>query len=159
MIKYTPKECLYGNCADKAIAKGFCGYHQDERTDSQYLRSKAKREGKEKKKLTFKKNDTGEGIFLVAYLNTHEHIDFVTGEYIDDATVYNTHHVLPKSHYGLWRTNDRNIVLLSNDNHNFAHTMAESDLTDPDTSENFEGWLRYFKLKEELKSEYEKIYK
>jgi hypothetical protein len=152
------KECSFENCGEQRWGGGFCRKHQQHRTDSQYLRSKAKREAKLKgqkiKPREFKKSETGEGAFLQMILATRPHIDFVTGEPIDDMTVYNCHHVLPKSHYGLWRTNDKNIVFLSTDNHNFVHSMAESDLTTPETSENWEGWVRYFELKRELTIEY-----
>ena len=141
------KECQFENCCNPVFSHGYCKYHQHKRTDKKAP----------KQKIEFQGSKTGEGVFLVTYLNTHPNIDFITKEPIDDATVYNCHHVLPKSHYGLWRLNDKNIVLLSSENHNLVHTRAESDLTNPDKNENWQGWLRYFALFKKLKDDYESI--
>jgi hypothetical protein len=141
------KECDWENCSNPRFSHGYCKYHQDKRTDSKYTQKKSI-----KTKNYYQKSDktpTGEGAFLVALINSKPNVDFVTGEQIDDMTVYNCHHVLTKAAYPKFRTFDKNIVFLSNDNHDFIHSIALSDLIAQD-----DRWQKYQDLQISLKEMY-----
>ena len=139
------RTCQANNCnnpvwgTDKITRLGYCKFHQHLRTDYQ----------KSNPKVTPCKDPTGEKVLFETILTTRPHISFVSAKIIPYPNHMNCHHVLPKSHYELYRLLDRNIILLSDEEHHQVHNIAKSDLLKLNP-----GWTKYFDLKEKLKTEY-----
>ncbi len=109
---------------------------------------------KKKKGFKVKTKGTGELEFFREIWEERPHVCFVTGERILEFNIMCFAHVLPKGHYGKWRLNKDNIVLMSPESHWAQHNLAQSDLEDQE-----EGWIKFFTLQSELKLEYNEMYK
>jgi hypothetical protein len=138
------KICLFENCGNPVFSHGFCTYHQNKRTDEKYL--------KKKQPKTYVKQTTGEGILFQTILNTRPHVDFITGEPILNANFYNCHHILTKKSYEKFRLFDKNVILLTDENHYAIHSIALSDLIEVDSR-----WQKYIDLQQTLKELYYKM--
>lgn len=112
---------------------------------------------KTKKPLPPKKV-TGEGAMFKAIWSKHKHISFIRdeqGKYINlgnDAYAWNFAHVLCKKDYPHFRLYDRNIVLLTQEQHYFWDQARHQIKDDPE-------WKPMFALEAELKEEYKKQFK
>ena len=137
--------CQYLECNNPVFSNHYCKHHQHYRTDEKYLKAK------DKAKKHIIPQPTGEGALFQAILAVRPHVDFVTGEPIPNASYYNCHHVLKKSSYPKFRLFDKNIVLLTNDNHDAIESLALSDMIAED-----DRWQKYADKFNELKQLYYK---
>jgi hypothetical protein len=95
------------------------------------------------------KKVTGEGILFKAIWTTRKHKSFVSGEDLgSDGYPYHFAHVLPKGKYPDFRLLDRNIVLLTREEH------TEWDQGIRSTLRTMKEWNKMFELEEQLKQEY-----
>lgn len=97
------------------------------------------------------KKATGEGALFLAIWNSRPHISFVSGKHLgSEAKSFYFAHVLPKSTYPAYRLFDRNIVLLTQEEHHAFDNGSREALTGQP------GWDRLFALEQELKDNYYK---
>lgn len=106
---------------------------------------------KGKKQLDKARKPTGEQPFFKTIWNTRPHRSFVSDVFLgQDARPWNFAHVLPKKKYPEFRLLDRNIVLLTQEEHQEWDQGLRADLQkDP-------RWSRMFELEAELKELYKK---
>lgn len=100
-----------------------------------------------------KKKPTGEAALFKAIWATRKHVSYVKekGRPVplgDDAYPYHFSHVLPKGKYPHFRLYDRNIVLMTYDQHFLWGNARHKIKDDPE-------WQPVFMLEAELKKEYE----
>jgi len=106
--------------------------------------------GKRKSPLLKKRTKaSGEGIMLLAIWNTRQHVSGVSGERLgDEMNAMFFSHILPKSVYPKFRLLDRNIVLMTPDEHHqWDHEPHSNIIGNP-------MWEKIFNLQEQLKREY-----
>ena len=110
------------------------------------------REGQGKTRDYRIKNPTGELILFNSIWETREKKSFVSGQYLgEDMDVKFMAHVLSKGKYSKFRLYDKNIVLLTFDEH-FAldHGLKSKLRLDP-------AWDKFWDLEDVLKKEYEAL--
>lgn len=139
------KICKCG-CNRRVFSNGFSMFCQHKRTDEKWRKKQDKIRKKEFKA-------SGEGILFNTILSTREHISFISGLYIENIDHNNCHHVLTKKDYPNFRLFDKNIILLTNIEHNLIHfgTISQREKY---AKENNCSWDKLYKLKEELKLKY-----
>ena len=104
---------------------------------------------KGKKPMEAKKKPSGEAVLFKAVWETRKHKSFITGEDLgQDGYPWHFAHVLPKKGYPEFRLLDRNIVLLTQEQHSKWDQGLRSELMlRPE-------WKKMFELEEKLKEEY-----
>ncbi len=138
MIKSKP--CIVDECHSYRFAKGYCKYHQYLRTDRKKTSSK------------IVKKATGEKLLFQTIYNTRERVSFLSGKKIF-GVVSNFAHVLPKGLYPEYRLYDKNIILLTPQEH-YLFDFGTEEQREKYTKENNCSWDEIYKLREELKEEY-----
>lgn len=112
------KKCNYDKCENNCFGGGFCRYHQHLRTDK-----KLKPINKTRIKRNYK--PTGEGILFKSIIETRRNYSFLSGLNIVDIDGVidnnNCHHVLNKKDYPDFRLYDRNIILITKEEHSLIH--------------------------------------
>ncbi len=101
-----------------------------------------------------KRAETGLVAFFTAIWNTRPHVSFVSGQYLgEDANVCFMAHVIAKGQnkYPLFSLYDKNLVLLSFEEHHLWDHGSRSDLR------LLPEWDKLFTLEAELKEEYVKL--
>jgi hypothetical protein len=97
---------------------------------------------------------SGEGVLFESIWNTRKHFSFIDGTFLgDEAKAWFFGHVLPKSIAPEMRLFDRNIVLLTQDQHYSWDSMSRELLR------SLPEWDKMFKLEESLKKTYNKLYR
>ncbi len=153
------KTCAKPNCYNPIWSHKFCKYHQHLRTDKDKPISPLL-------KTKLKHNASGEGILFASIINSRPHISFISGLdiFIIDGTIThsNCHHVLPKGQYPDYRLLDKNIILITKEEHNLVHAGTEKlreAYSKRILAENglVVDWNKLYQLKEKLKLEYENL--
>lgn len=106
------------------------------------------------KRVAIKKKfkPTGEKILFEAIWNSRKHVSFIDENFLgNEAKTFFFAHVLPKGKYPNFRLLDRNIVLLTQEQHHQFDFMPRSEII------NHPQWQKLFELEEKLKSEYKLI--
>lgn len=105
-------------------------------------------------KVTFRE-PTGELALFNAIWNSRPRVSFLSGKAIREFSVNNFAHVLRKapSSYPKFKLYDKNIILLTPQEHMDFDNQAPSDLLRKDPR-----WEKVFTLKEVLKAQYKKLY-
>jgi len=112
------KICKFYTCDNNVFGGLYCRNHQYMRTD---------KKDKPIKKTPIKRNykPTGEGILFKGIIETRRNYSFLSGLYITeiDGTIdhNNCHHVLNKKDYPNFRLYDRNIILITREEHDLIH--------------------------------------
>lgn len=120
-------------------------------------RCKAKKyaqRAQEKKQKENVNKATGEKLLFVTLWNTRSRFCFISGQLIKKFDVQNFAHILPKGAYPKYRLLDRNIVLMTPENHHKQHSVAKSDLI-----KQGQRWADFFALQDELRIEYNQKFK
>lgn len=118
-----------------------------------------KRLDKDKPKISPKssfvrKEPTGEGALFLAIFNTRPHVSFVDKSYLgDEPCAWMFAHVLNKKNFPLFRLYDKNIVMLTFDQHYALDFGSQEEL------KRLPEWKPLFELKEKLKEEYKLLLK
>ena len=156
---FSRKRCK--GCAQKAYAK--------KAQDKAFTLSSLNKDctppinSKSAKKKTYSKilrKASGEGILFKAIWDTRPHVSFISGVHLgDEAKAHFFAHLLPKGQYPKYRLLDRNIVLLSMEEHAMldAGTEAHREMYVKFMLANHGvvvDWNKLFTLVEELKQEY-----
>ena len=97
---------------------------------------------------------TGELLLFQTIWNTRPRVCFISGVRLKLFTVNSFAHILPKGNYKHYKLYDRNIVLMTPENHHAQHNRAKSDLI----KEN-ERWKDFFLTQDALREEYNRIFK
>ena len=150
-----------GNCKECGkptyLHKGKCkDCTTPEEMKAIYEKKKEKNREYWKKYSVIKKQlkPTGEAALFETIWNTRPRISFINGESLQSFTVDKFAHVLPKGVYKLWKLNEKNIVLMTVGQHHRQHNVARSIL-----EKEHPGWIKFFKLQDELREEYNRIFK
>lgn len=135
------KMCNQPHCHYPNFGGGFCKWHQGYRD----------KKPKALKRILIKshRKPTGELIFFETLWNTRERVSFVSGEVLNEFSVKMFHHVLTKGAYKQFRLYDKNIILLTPEEHWAVHNLGREQLL-----KDNKNWQAVFDLKEELKIEY-----
>jgi hypothetical protein len=91
-------------CTNDRFSHGYCGRHQDERTDEKYLRSKPAHN-------KFKKKATGEKDVFQEIAAERPHVCQSCGESLQELSPANFSHVIRKSRKETLRLNKKNVYL------------------------------------------------
>ena len=160
------KQCKYPGCAHLVFSHDYCGLHQYCRTDEKYLHSVEKKKEKMMKKsyshIKQKPREaTGEQELFNMMWNTSDERSFISGidlgwiertDYGRHPLFYNMfHHVLNKKNYPKFRLAEKNIIIISPQEHLDLHSLGRENLERKYGKENID---RYFDLVEKLKEEY-----
>lgn len=146
--------CLHPGCkspnnARIVVKKGWC-----DRCNYEQKQSKKKAAGKKTGKYTYKREATGEAELFEEIASEREWICFVTGQPLRELTPTSFMHVLPKAlnKYPKFKLHKPNIQLVADEIHyKWDHTPRSECRKDP-------RFDKLFKLEEELKTEYKKLY-
>lgn len=112
------KKCKFDTCDNNVFGGLYCRNHQYMRTD---------KKDKPIKKTPIKRNykPTGEGALFTTIIGTRRNYSFLSGLNIievDNMIDHNNcHHVLNKKDYPDFRLYDRNIILITRDEHDLIH--------------------------------------
>lgn len=140
-----PKTCQYNEgCSYPVWGGGMCQKHQFARTGR-----KPKGFKSTQKKLKPRKKPTGELAFFNALWAVRPHVSFVSGKPVQFAPITFSH-ILNKNVYKKFRLYDKNIVFLTPEEH-----FALDHGTEEDRIKLGGDWNKLYKLKEELRKEYE----
>jgi len=132
------RECDYGNCSNPVFSRkkkgeGYCKYHQNLRTDSDYLRKQTALKGKQnsKPKSSFKKSFkvTGKAELFRKLIEEREHVSFLTGIYIQQIDHCNCAHVVPATvaeYKEFSQLDPENIIFLTHDYDSDEHTLYDA---------------------------------
>ena len=153
------KICNYENCGNNVFGGGYCKFHQ-------YLRKDKK--DKPIKKTPIKRNykPTGEDALFSTIIGTRRNYSFLSGLNIVDIDGVinnnNCHHVLYKKDYPDLRLYDRNIILITREEHTLIHfgtieKRKEYDKRIIELYGKIVHWEKLDELKNELINEYKKI--
>lgn len=144
---------FYGNCINKdcgrtnvviPVKSGLCQYCNHEL-------KKSKKKPAEKPKLP-KKKPTGEYALFMAIGAVRPHQCFICNKKLNQLTVSNFMHVLPKGKFEKFRLYDKNIVIGCHDFESSCH-----DVWDKQPRSNIKDnpmWEKMFELESKLKEEY-----
>lgn len=142
-----PKICKREDCTYPVFGGGYCQYDQGYRTDKKPKRIKTilKRSNKSGKR------STGEKVLFEAIWNSRPRKSFLTGEPLgNDAYAWFFFHILPKGKYPKFRLYDKNIILMTQQQHNDWHSKTRAQLLEKDPR-----WSKVFDLYDELLEEYQ----
>ena len=152
------KKCKFDTCDNNVFGGLYCRNHQYMRTD---------KKDKPIKKTPIKRNykPTGEGALFTSIIGTRRNYSFLSGlniVEIDNTIDHNNcHHVLNKKDYPDFRLYDRNIILITREEHDLIHAGTKEKI------ENYVKkvmelygktvhWDKLEALKKELVNEYKK---
>ena len=152
------KICKFDTCDNNVFGGMYCRNHQYMRTD---------KKDKPIKKTLLKRNykPTGEGALFTSIIGTRRNYSFLSGLYIieiDNVIDHNNcHHVLNKKDYPEFRLYDRNVILITREEHDLIHAGTK------EKRENYAKkvmelygktvhWDKLEALKKELVNEYKK---
>ena len=152
------KKCKFDTCNNNVFGGLYCRNHQYMRTD---------KKDKPVKKTPIKRNykPTGEGALFTSIIGTRRNYSFLSGLNIIeiDNTIdhNNCHHVLNKKDYPDFRLYDRNIILITREEHDLIH-CGTKEKREKYTKKVMElygktvHWEKLEALKNELINEYKK---
>jgi hypothetical protein len=161
-----PKCCKNHGCTLPIFSHEYCGRHQYLRTDEKWLRSIEKKKEKimSKSHSSIKqkqKEPTGEKELFDLMWKASNKSSFISGNDLTwmDNTKYGRHplfynmfhHVLNKKNYSRYRLSEKNIIIITPQEHLDLHSLGREKLEIKYGKENIE---KYFTLVEVLKDEY-----
>lgn len=151
------KSCKKEGCSNNSFGGGFCSWHQ-------YLRTDKKRKEIKRTPIKIKIRNTGVAEVFKEILQEREHVSWLTGMAIHNASSYNCAHVVPKGdpeYKALCAKDKDDIILLTNHEHDLfdkgtvdERTLYSEWCADHDIECD---WNRLFDLKENLIRKYKQL--
>jgi len=117
--------------------------------DCNELRLQGKRGKIERKPIKTRRKPSGELIFFKALWAFRPHVSFVSGKEIKEFDVQCMSHVLSKGAYPSYRLYDKNLILLTKEEHHAWHNLSKKQLL-----AQYPNWQKVFDLYDELKAQY-----
>lgn len=156
-IKQKTGQCKWEGCDYHGpLLAGYCQTHY-------WMHRQQKKTGKIKKHMTTTYKPTGERAFFDAIWSDREHFSWLSNlpldKYKNSSLYVNMFaHILPKGGYGKWRLKDKNIILLTPEEHRLFDQGTEEERQEYEYMMQQIGrpcrWEELYELVKEYKNDY-----